>query len=97
MARWARPLRPSRRRSSAGLTAAFVRARGFAVGLLDAEAEGLLPDQVAATVAQQSPRLVVVSTDHVNSGDVTKMAAAEEVVRGAHGAVQLGLARVDAF
>ena len=64
-----------------GLTAAFVRARGFAVGLLDAEAEGLLPDQVAATVAQQSPRLVVVSTDHVNSGDVTKMAAAEEVVR----------------
>jgi len=58
-----------------------VRSRGFAVGLVDADAECLLPEQVAATVAELHPQLVLVSTDHINSGDVTKMAAAEDVVR----------------
>lgn len=69
-----------------GLTAAYVRERGFAVHLIDADAGALLPDQVGRKVAELRPRLVMVSTDHVNSGDVTKMAAAGETARAIHAA-----------
>ena len=67
-----------------GLLAAFARESGLAVDLLDADAEGLLPDQVAERVRQLTPQLVVVGTDQVNSGDVTKMQAAGETVRAIH-------------
>lgn len=67
-----------------GLLAAYARAQGLSVALLDADAEGLLPDQVAAEVRGLSPALVAIGTDHVNSGDVTKMQAAGETVRALH-------------
>ncbi len=67
-----------------GLLAAYGRADGLSVALLDADAEGLLPDEVAERVRQLSPGLVCVGTDHVNSGDVTKMQAAGETVRAIH-------------
>jgi radical SAM superfamily enzyme YgiQ (UPF0313 family) len=69
-----------------GMTAAYVRERGFTVQLIDADAGALLPDQVGQKVAELRPRLVMVSTDHVNSGDVTKMAAACETLRAIHAA-----------
>jgi radical SAM superfamily enzyme YgiQ (UPF0313 family) len=67
-----------------GLLAAHARGQGLAVGLLDADAEGLLPEQVAEQVRALSPELVAVGTDQVNSGDVTKMQAAGETVRAIH-------------
>ncbi len=67
-----------------GLTAAYARARGLSVVLVDADAEGLLPAEVATRTAAHAPRLVMISTDHMNTGDVTKMAAAEEVVHALH-------------
>ena len=67
-----------------GLLAAHARGRGLAVALLDADAEGLLPEEVAARARELAPHLVVVGTDHVNSGDVTKMAAAGETARAIH-------------
>ena len=67
-----------------GLLAAVARGRGLSVALLDADAEGLLPEEVAARARELSAGLVVVGTDHVNSGDVTKMAAAGETVRAIH-------------
>lgn len=67
-----------------GLLAAYARANGLAVALLDADAEGLLPDEAADRVKALAPALVVVGTDHVNSGDVTKMQAAGETVRAIH-------------
>lgn len=69
-----------------GLTAAYVRERGYAVRILDADAREWLPERVGQEVAALRPRLVMVSTDHVNSGDVTKMAAATETVRAIHAA-----------
>lgn len=69
-----------------GLTAAYVRERGHAVGLIDADAREWLPERVGQEVAARRPRLVMVSTDHVNSGDVTKMAAACETVAAIHAA-----------
>ncbi|HQQ60372.1 MAG TPA: radical SAM protein [Kiritimatiellia bacterium] len=67
-----------------GLLAAYARQQGLAVELLDADAEGLRPDQVAARVGESVPALVIVGTDQVNSGDVTKMQAAGETVRAIH-------------
>lgn len=67
-----------------GITAAYVRERGFTARILDADALGWLPDQVGHEVAAVQPRLVMLSTDHVNSGDVTKMAAASETIRAIH-------------
>ena len=67
-----------------GLLAAYARGQGLAVDLLDADEAGLLPGQVAEQVKSRAPRLVVIGTDHVNSGDVTKMQAAGETVRAIH-------------
>ena len=67
-----------------GLLAAYARQNGLATALLDADADGLLPDQVADRVRACSPYLVVVGTDQVNSGDVTKMQAAGETARAIH-------------
>lgn len=67
-----------------GMTAAYLRERGYTVKILDADALEWLPDRVAREVAELQPRLVMVSTDHVNSGDVTKMAAAGETARAIH-------------
>jgi len=69
-----------------GMTAAYVRQRGHTVRILDADAREWLPEQVGREVAAVRPRLVMVSTDHVNSGDVTKMAAASETVKAIHAA-----------
>ena len=69
-----------------GMTAAYVRERGYSVRIVDADALEWLPDQVGREVASARPRLVMVSTDHVNSGDVTKMAAATETVKAIHAA-----------
>jgi anaerobic magnesium-protoporphyrin IX monomethyl ester cyclase len=69
-----------------GMTAAYVRERGHSVRILDADALAWLPDQVGREVAAIRPRLVMLSTDHVNSGDVTKMAAATETVKAIHAA-----------
>jgi radical SAM superfamily enzyme YgiQ (UPF0313 family) len=62
------------------LIAAYARERGCSVGVLDADAEGLTADETAGRVAAASPALTCISTDYLNSGDVTKMAAAEETV-----------------
>ena len=67
-----------------GLLAAHARRRGVSAALLDADAEGLLPEEVAGRVRELGPALAVVGTDHVNSGDVTKMQAAGETVRAIH-------------
>ncbi len=65
----------------AGLTAAFIRARGYSVSILDADADNLTPDQTAAAIRKAAPRVAMVCTDHVNSGDVTKMAAASDLLK----------------
>jgi radical SAM superfamily enzyme YgiQ (UPF0313 family) len=44
----------------AGLIASFVRARGKSVAILDAEAEGLTPEQVASRVQEINPLLAAV-------------------------------------
>lgn len=70
----------------AGLTAAYVREHGYSVKILDADALEWLPVQVGQEVAALQPRLTLVNTDHVNSGDVTKMAAAGETAHAIHAA-----------
>ena len=67
-----------------GMTAAYLRERGHTVKILDADALEWLPGRVGREVAALRPRLVMLSTDHVNSGDVTKMAAACETVAAIH-------------
>ncbi len=64
----------------AGLTAAYVRKAGYDVKILDADAENLDAAQTAKRVNELNPRLVCLSTDSINSGDVTKMAAASETL-----------------
>jgi radical SAM superfamily enzyme YgiQ (UPF0313 family) len=62
------------------LIAAYAREHGCSVGVLDADAEGLTAEETAESVAAEAPALTCISTDYLNSGDVTKMAAAEETV-----------------
>lgn len=64
-----------------GLTAAYARRAGYSVQVLDADAEGLTPGETAARAMSARPRLTLISTDSLNSGDVTKMAAASDVLR----------------
>ncbi len=64
-----------------GLTAAYCRDAGLRVAALDADAEGLEARETAARVAALRPLLTLVSTDSLNTGDVTKMAAASQVLR----------------
>jgi len=65
----------------AGLTAAFARRAGLSVAVLDADAENLSPEESAERAARGRPGLVVLSTDSLNSGDVTKMAAASDTLK----------------
>ncbi len=64
----------------AGLTAAYVREQGYTVDILDADADNLDAAQTAQRIREIDPRVAIVCTDHVNSGDVTKMAAASELL-----------------
>ncbi|MBI5201864.1 MAG: B12-binding domain-containing radical SAM protein [Elusimicrobia bacterium] len=61
-----------------GLIAAYVRKQGFSVQLLDADAENFTAEQVADEVVRRKPLLMLMATDQLNSGDVTKMAAASD-------------------
>lgn len=63
------------------LTAAYVRAAGFSVSVLDADAENFSPEETVRRIIEAEARLVLLSTDSLNSGDVTKMAAASDTLR----------------
>lgn len=63
------------------LTAAYVRNAGYAVRVLDADALNLGPEQTAQEVLRAGARLTLISTDSLNSGDVTKMGAASDLLR----------------
>jgi len=63
------------------LTASYVRKAGFSVRVIDADAENLSPEETARRAAEAGARLVLMSTDSLNSGDVTKMAAASDTLR----------------
>lgn len=65
----------------AGLLVASVRQAGHSVLMLDAEQRNLSAKEAAAEALRAQPRLICVCTDFVNSGDVTKMAAATETLR----------------
>src|ERR1043165_4317576 len=61
----------------ASLMATFVRNRGFSVAVLDAEADELTPDQVAARVEDMNPVLTaVVVYGHQPSASTQNMTAA---------------------
>ena len=64
-----------------GLTASYCRDAGLSVAVLDADAESLDPQQTAQRVAQLRPTLALLSTDSLNSGDVTKMASTGDALR----------------
>lgn len=61
-----------------GLIGGYVRKQGFAVEILDADAENLTAEQTADEIARRAPLLMLMATDQLNSGDVTKMAAASD-------------------
>src|SRR6476619_1631335 len=61
----------------ASLMATFVRKRGFSVQVLDAEAEGLTPEQTATRIAEMNPLLTaVVVYGHQPSASTQNMTAA---------------------
>ncbi len=61
-----------------GLIAGFIRQQGFRVQILDADAENLTAQQTADFIVRQRPLLMLMASDQLNSGDVTKMIAASE-------------------
>jgi radical SAM superfamily enzyme YgiQ (UPF0313 family) len=64
----------------AGLMASFVRRRGHSVAILDANAEGLGPEEAAARAIEMRPRLVAVPVyGHQPSASTQVMAAASAV------------------
>lgn len=63
------------------LTASYVRRAGYSVRVLDADAEFLSPEETAARIAGARARLALISTDSLNSGDVTKMGAASDLLK----------------
>ncbi len=64
----------------AAMMAAFVRKRGYAVDLLDANALGLSPDEVAAAVAERDPVLAaIVVYGHQPSASTQVMPAAAAI------------------
>ena len=66
----------------AGLLATFVRNRGFSVQILDGDAEGMGPEEVAACVLQRAPRLVgVIVYGQQPSASTQNMTAAGEACR----------------
>ncbi len=67
-----------------GLIAAYVRKQGFSVQLLDADAENLTAIATADEIVRRKPLLMLMATDQLNSGDVTKMAAASDCMKAHH-------------
>ena len=65
----------------AALLAAYARRGGLRAGLLDADQQNLSAAETAAKVKDLCPAVAVICTDFVNSGDVTKMAAASETLK----------------
>ncbi|MBM2824413.1 MAG: Radical domain protein [Dehalococcoidales bacterium] len=67
----------------AALIAAFVRQQGYTVGIIDAEAENLSPEDTAERVAQYHPLLagIVVLGSNPSASSTPKMTAAGEVAR----------------
>ena len=64
----------------AGLIATFVRAKGFSVEIVDAEADDLTPEHAAARVKALSPTLVaIVVYGHQPSASTQNMTAAGQV------------------
>lgn len=64
----------------AGLMAAFLRSRGFRMSILDANAEGLTPEETAERVGEMSPLLTaVVVYGHQPSASTQNMPAAGAV------------------
>ena len=62
------------------LVAGFIRRQGFRVQILDAEAENLTTEQTADFIVRRAPLLMLMASDQLNSGDVTKMIAAGETL-----------------
>ncbi|MBY0231912.1 MAG: B12-binding domain-containing radical SAM protein, partial [Gemmataceae bacterium] len=70
----------------AGLMAAYARRHGLSVGLIDAEAEGLSPAQVADRVRDLTPTLAaVVAYGHQPSASTQVMTAAGDAARAIDG------------
>ena len=66
----------------AGLMATFVRQKGLPVNIIDAEAEGLAPEEVALRVKEIKPTLVgIVVYGHHPSASTQVMPAVREVAR----------------
>jgi anaerobic magnesium-protoporphyrin IX monomethyl ester cyclase len=66
----------------AGMLATFVRNRGYAVSIVDAEAENLSPQAVAECVAALNPKLLaVVVYGHQPSASTQNMTAAGQICR----------------
>ncbi len=67
----------------AALIAAIVRRQGYSVGIIDAEAENLSPEETAERVAQYHPLLagIVVLGSNPSASSTPKMTAAGEVAR----------------
>jgi len=64
-----------------GVTASFIRQRGYSVNIIDAEASNLNTEQTAEKIAAIGSKLTLIATDNLNSGDVTKIAAASELLK----------------
>lgn len=65
----------------AGLIASYARRAGLRVSILDAEVDNLSATASAKKVQELQPKLIVICTDYLNSGDVTKMQAAIDSLR----------------
>lgn len=65
----------------AGLIASYARREGLQVAILDAEVDNLSAAASAEKILELQPKLVTISTDCLNSGDVTKMQAAIDTLR----------------
>jgi len=65
----------------AALIAAHARIHGFSAALLDAAQANMLPNEAVKWVEHKNPQCVLICTDFINSGDVTKMAAASETAK----------------
>lgn len=65
----------------AGLLAGFIRQKGYKVAIIDAEAEGLSPEDIARRVAKAKPLLTSIIVFGSNpSASTTKMPAAREIL-----------------
>jgi radical SAM superfamily enzyme YgiQ (UPF0313 family) len=63
-----------------GLLAAFIRKQGYAVKIIDAEAENFSPEETAEKIIEYNPILTSISVGNLNSGDVVKVGAAHKLL-----------------